>query len=383
MAISNLSLQPPSSSGGKAWRRRVASPLDKVVALQHRLVRPVKAGEMAFFTSQLALMLEVGTPLITALNTIRGEVANPVFNRVLKKVTRDIEEGRSLSDALGRHERVFDKVFISMVRAGEAGGFLQLILERLVSMQEKRQALLQQLRSAMTYPVVLTLLGVGVVTFIMMGVLPKFTAIFAGKESILPWNTRFLMAASVSLRQNWPLYLGGVVLCVFGAVLWLKTRLGRIILDRILISGPAIKHLANRIYTSEMLRTLGYLLESGVPLVEALRVTAPTVRNCYYRRFIDAIVGSVSQGERFARPFGQNNHIPGTVQQMVAVAEEVGELPKVMRRLARHYDTEVETALKKFVAVIEPVALIFLGGIVGIIVSSIILPLFRLSHALH
>jgi type II secretory pathway component PulF len=270
-----------------------------------------------------------------------------------------------------------------MVKAGETGGFLQRILERLVRMQEKRQALLRQLRSALTYPVVLTLLGVAVVTFIMMGVLPKFTAIFAGKEDILPWSTRFFIAASDSLRQRWPFYLLGIFGLSGGTLLWSKTRTGGAVIDRFLISGPVVSELANRIYTSEMLRTLGYLLESGVPLIEALQVTGPTVRNRYYRQFIDTIIDAVSQGGRLARPFGRNKYIPATVKQMVVVGEEAGQLPTVMRRLARHYDMEVETALKKFVAVIEPVALIFLGGMVGLIVSSIVLPLFRLSHALH
>lgn len=382
MAISNISHQP-AGPGKKAWAVSTAKPLEQLVSIRDMFLCPVKPGEMMFFTSQLALMLEVGTPLVTALNAIQSEVANPAFGRVLNEVAKDIEEGRQFSEAVARHPRIFDNVFVSMARAGETGGFLKKILERLVSMQEKRRALLQQLRSALTYPVVLTLLGIGVVTFIMMGVLPKFTAIFAGKESILPLSTRFLIAASNSLRQYWPLYLTGAFGFTGGVLLWSKTRMGRAIIHRFLIGAPVVKELANRIYTSEMLRTLGYLLESGVPLVEALHVTRPTVRNRYYRRFIDAIVESVSQGGQFARPFGRNAHIPGTVKQMVAVGEEVGQLPKVMRRLSRHYDTEVEIALKKFVAVIEPVALIFLGGIVGLIVSSIVLPLFRLSHTLH
>lgn len=382
MAISNISHQP-AGPGKKAWAVSTAKPLEQLVSIRDMFLCPVKPGEMMFFTSQLALMLEVGTPLVTALNAIQSDVANPAFGRVLNDVAKDIEEGRQFSEAVARHPRIFDNVFVSMARAGETGGFLKKILERLVSMQEKRQALLQQLRSALTYPVVLTLLGIGVVAFIMMGVLPKFTAIFAGKESILPLSTRFLIAASGSLRQYWPLYLTGAFGFTGGALLWSKTRIGRTIIHRFLIGAPVVKELANRIYTSEMLRTLGYLLESGVPLVEALHVTRPTVRNRYYRQFIDTIVESVNQGGQFARPFGRNAHIPGTVKQMVTVGEEVGQLPKVMRRLSRHYDTEVEIALKKFVAVIEPVALIFLGGIVGLIVSSIVLPLFRLSHALH
>jgi type II secretory pathway component PulF len=328
-------------------------------------------------------MLEVGTPLNLALEAVRRELSNPFFNNVLSDVTRDIEEGRQLSDALARHPKVFDKVFINMTRAGETGGFLRETLERLVRMQEKRQALRNQLRSAMTYPVVLTLLGVLVVVFIMVGVLPKFIGIFAGKEEILPLSTRILLAASESLRQHWFYYLAGCCATAVGIKLWAGSAYGRGAVDRMLIHGPVVSHLANQIYTSEMLRTMGYLLESHVPLLEALRVTGPTVRNSIYRKFVATIEETVSRGERFARPFGELAAIPPTVKQMVAVGEEVGQLPTVMLRLATYYDRRVDEALKRFVAIIEPLALIVLGGVVGMIVSSIVLPLFRLSRALH
>jgi type II secretory pathway component PulF len=352
-------------------------------SLRHRLWAPVKSAEVTFFTTQLALMLEVGTPLNQALNAVGRELSNLFFQRVLSEVSRDIEQGQQFSDALERHPKVFDKVFINMARAGETGGFLRETLERLVRMQEKRQALRNQLRSAMTYPVVLTLLGVLVVVFIMMGVLPKFTGIFQGKEAILPLSTRFLLAASESLRQHWFYYLAGCCAAAVGIKLWSGSAHGRRTVDRLLISGPVVSHLANQIYTSEMLRTMGYLLESRVPLLQALRVTGPTVRNSIYRKFIGTIEETVSRGERFARPFGDYAPIPPTVKQMVAVGEEVGQLPTVMLRLAKYYDGRVDEALKRFVSVIEPLALILLGGIVGVIVSSIVLPLFRLSRALH
>lgn len=351
--------------------------------LRHRLLRPVKAAEVTFFTTQLALMLEVGTPLNLALDAVRRELSNPFFSNVLSEVARDIEQGRQLSDALARHPKVFDNVFISMARAGEAGGFLRETLERMVGMQEKRQALRNQLRSAMTYPVVLTLLGVLVVVFIMVGVLPKFIGIFEGKEAILPLSTRFLMAASESLRQYWAYYLAGCIGTAVGIKCWVGSAYGRGTVDRLLIHGPVVSHLANQIYTSEMLRTMGYLLESRVPLLQALRVTGPTVRNSIYRKLVDTIEETVSRGERFARPFGDLAPIPPTVKQMVSVGEEVGQLPKVMLRLANYYDGRVDEALKRFVAIIEPLALIVLGGIVDVIVSSIVLPLFRLSRALH
>jgi type II secretory pathway component PulF len=377
--LNKADLQPQEPSA------RLAAPglMAGMEALRHRLLPPVKSAEVTFFTTQLALMLEVGTPLNQALTALRRELSNPFFNRVLSEVTIDIEQGLQFSDAVARHPKVFDKIFINMVRAGETGGFLRETLERLVRMQEKRQALRNQLRSAMTYPVVLTLLGMLVVVFIMVGVLPKFVGIFEGKEAILPLSTRFLMAASESLRQHWLYYLTGCCAAAVGLKLWSGSAHGRGAVDRMLIYGPAVSHLANQIYTSEMLRTMGYLLESRVPLLQALRVTGPTVRNSIYRRFVDTIEETVSRGERFARPFGDYAPIPATVKQMVAVGEEVGQLPKVMLRLATYYEGRVDEALKRFVAIIEPLALILLGGVVGLIVSSIVLPLFRLSRALH
>ncbi|MGD8845615.1 MAG: type II secretion system F family protein [Desulfobacteraceae bacterium] len=383
MAITSYSnktdLQPRGPSAPKA---APGTPTG-MNALRYRLLSPVKSAEVTFFTTQLALMLEVGTPLNLALNAVRRELSNPFFDRVLSEVSRDIEQGRQFSDALARHPKVFDNIFINMVRAGEAGGFLRETLERLVRMQEKRQALRNQLRSAMTYPVVLTLLGVLVVVFIMVGVLPKFVGIFEGKEEILPLSTRFLMAASASLRQYWLYYLAGCCAGAVGIKLWAGSAHGRVAVDRLLIHGPVVSHLSNQVYTSEMLRTMGYLLESRVPLLQALRVTGPTVRNSIYRKLVVTIEETVSRGERFAHPFGDHAPIPPTVKQMVAVAEEVGQLPKVMLRLAKYYDGRVDEALKRFVAIIEPLALIVLGGIVGVIVSSIVLPLFRLSRALH
>jgi type II secretory pathway component PulF len=170
---------------------------------------------------------------------------------------------------------------------------------------------------------------------------------------------------------------------VFGFITWKKSKQGRALTDLFFIKGPLISGLANKIYTGELLRTLGYLLESQVPLLEALMVTRPTVRNQYYRRFVDRIKDNVDQGGRFAQPFTAYPYIPETVKQMVAIGEEVGKLPFVMLRLSRFYDIEIEQELKKYAAMIEPAALIIMGGVVGVIVSSVILPLFKLSQALR
>jgi len=348
-----------------------------------RFGKPVKSREVMFFTSQLSLMLEIGTPLNIALKAIGAEIQNPAFKVVIAALYQEIEEGAQLSDAMKRHPQIFNQQFISLVKAGEAGGFLNQILNRVVEMQEKRQALITQIGAALTYPVVLCGIGLLVVIFVLVGVLPKFATFFAGKESVLPWNTRFLMLASESLQHKWWLYMLTSTGLVVGLIKAVKSRQGRAVIDRFFISAPLISGLANKIYTNEMLRTLGNLMESGVPLLEALNVTRPTIYNQYYQRFVDQIKNNVAQGGRFDQSFAGAPYIPETVKQMVAIGEEVGKLPFVMLRLAKFYDTEIEQELKKLAAMIEPAALIVMGGVVGLLVSSIILPLFKLSQVLH
>lgn len=345
--------------------------------------RRIKAKEIIFFTSQLSLMLEVGTPLTSSLTAIENQTKNPAFKEVIQAMGKDIEEGLQLSDAMRRHPQVFNNVFISMIKAGETGGFLQKILDRLAEMQEKRQALIAQLRSTLTYPAILCLVGLLVVVFILVGVLPKFATFFAGKESILPITTRFLMAMSHSLRGYWWVYLISTVGLIVALKLWKESEPGQALIDRFCVSAPMVARLYNKIYTCHLLRTLGHLMSSQVPLLEALEVTRSTIRNRYFSRFITQIMDHVEKGGRFAQPFTTYPYILDSVKQMVATGEEVGNLPTVMLRLAGFYDTEVDRELKNIASLIEPIALMLLGGVVGVIVASVILPLFKLAHAVH
>jgi type II secretory pathway component PulF len=343
----------------------------------------VRSKEVIFFTSQLALMLEVGTPLTNALAALEKQTKNPAFKEVIRVLHRDIEEGQQLSDAMRRHPRVFSHVYISMIKAGETGGFLKEILERLAEMQEKRLALIAQLRSTLTYPAVLCLVGFLVVVFVLVGVLPKFSTFFAGKEKILPVSTRFLMVLSTSLRGYWWAYIIITIGLVIGVKLWKESEPGQTMIDRVCVSGPILSRLYNKIYTCQLLRTLGHLMQSQVPLLEALEVTRSTIKNRYFSRFIDKIADHVEKGGRFAQPFTTYPYVLDSVKQMVATGEEVGNLPRVMLRLAEYYDIEVDRELKNIASLIEPLALILLGGVVGLIVGSVILPLFRLAHAIH
>ena len=368
-----------TQAAAKKYGETPGSLVKQFSAIRRRFIRPVKSGEMIFFTSQLSLMLEIGMPLLQALKAIESQTQNPNLKSVIRAMLLDIEEGHQLSDAMSRHPQIFDGIFISLVRSGETGGFLKKTLDGVVAMQEKRQALITQLRSTMTYPAVLSILAVAVVIFVLISILPKFAVLFEGKESIMPPTTRFLMAASASLRSYWWAYISLSVGFVIGLFVWKDSDWGKAFIDRFLVSTPFLARITNKIYTCQLLRTLGYLMESQVPLMQALQVTQLTFRNRYFTIFIQELIDNVEQGGRFSKPFAGNPYILESVKQMVATAEEVGNLPPVMLRLADFYDAEVDRDLKITASMIEPISLIILGGVVGLIVSSVILPMFKLA----
>ncbi len=341
----------------------------------------VSGKDLIYFTSQLSLMLEVGTSLTDAVRALEGQTANPALRTVLHSLGKDMEEGQPFSAALSRHGRVFDGIFVSMVRAGETGGYLRDALERIGEMREKREALHAQIRGVLAYPLILGVMCVVVVIFVVAGVLPKFMPLFAGKEAILPFSTRMLMAASRSLvAYGWAYGLGAVGV-VLGVRMFLMSPPGRSLRDRLAVTLPVIGPLTNKILTGQLLRTLGHLLESHVPLTDALTVTRMTMQNGYYRRLIEQVQEVVNGGGRLAQAFLSFGYMPGTVRQMIATGEEAGNVYPVMLRLAKHYDGEIEQAIKRVAALIEPTALIILGSVVGVIVASVILPLFKLAHA--
>jgi len=343
--------------------------------------KPVKSRELIFFSSQLSLMLEIGTSLANALRAIADQTKNGAFRRIIRSLNRDIEEGRQLSDALSRHPLVFNNTYTSMIKAGETGSFLKKALDGIVEMQEKRQELITQLRSTMTYPAILGILSIGVLVLVLVGILPKFAGLFEGKESLLPATTVFLMATSRSLTNYWWVYILSCLVLIIGTSYCVGTPTGRRIVDRVTLGAPVLSKLANKIYTAQLLRTIGHLMASQVPLLEALDVTRNTFRNQFYVEFINELRDHVQQGGRFAQPFSTSPYIMESVKQMVATGEEVGNLPTVMLRLAEFYDTEIDRELKTISSMIEPAALIVMGSIVGVLVSAVILPIFKISNA--
>jgi len=342
----------------EARRRQPGAGRSRPDYIRHLFKGRVKPEELVFFFSQLALMLEIQMPLRSALENIGIQTTNLTFKAALQAVIIQIEEGRQLSHALGHHPTLFKPLYVSMIKAGETGGYLKEILDRIVEMEEKRLALIRQIKTALTYPLFLCVLSMVTVGFIMVAVLPKFVVLFEGKEHILPWTTRFLIAASHSLRAyGWVYLIAGMTLAV-ALPLYKSSEHGQAVIDRLLVSGPWIAGIANKIYTCELMRTLGSLMASRVSMLEALEVTRGTTANRHFRNFIDRIIVHVQQGGKFSQPLAGFRYIPAPVKQMVATGEETGNLPKVLLRLATFYDGELERSLKAIAAKIEPLALL-------------------------
>jgi len=344
--------------------------------------RSVSSKEMIFFLGQLSMMLEVGISLSKAIESIASQIGNSYFGEIMKSMVKDIEEGRQLSDSMRRHPKVFKPVYTNMIKSGETGGFLNKVIDSVIEIQEKSRGIAAQFRTALAYPAVLCALAILVTIFVLLGILPKFMVFFEGKYQILPITTRFMMWLSIFLRSYWWILTLIIPGFIIGVKFYLSSKKGQSHLDWITINIPFFSKISNNIYTGIFLRTMGNMLESGVSLKEALSIAGNTLENYYYRQFIETIQNNIEEGISFSKGFAKNKYIHESVKQMISVGEEVGKLPSVMLKLADFYESEIEHDLKRMTSMIEPLALIFMGGVVWVIVSSIVLPMFKLAGAM-
>ena len=344
--------------------------------------RSVKQKELFFFLTQVSLMLDVGISLSRAIETIMGQTTNEYFKEIMGTMVKDIEEGHQLSAAMSRHPSVFKSVFVNMIRSGETGGFLPKVIDSIIEMLEKQQAIRSRLRGAMAYPVVLCALAFVVTLFVLIGILPKFMVFFEGKYDILPPTTRVMMGLSVFLRSYWYICLGGAIGLGAGFKVYLSSKAFHLHKDWLAIHIKVFSKLANNIYTGFFMRTLGTMLENGVPLAEAISIAGNTIENTYYKAYVENIRSIIEEGGHFSTGFALNKNIHESVKQMIAVGEDVGKLPAVMLKLSKVYESETDESLNQIASLIEPIALVFMGVVVFIIVSSIILPMFRLAGAM-
>jgi type II secretory pathway component PulF len=357
---------------------KVGALLDRVVPLR---ARKPGAHDRMFFTEQLSLLLETGTPLHAALQALKAQLRNANMLDVLDGLAEKIGEGKAFSAALGQYPELFPATYVNLVHAAENGGFLDKVLLELLKMDEKRDALRRTIVSALSYPIFLILFSIGVVLFVLVVVFPKFADMFSAIRDQLPFTTLFLMGASDVLRQQWPLLLGGLLAALAVSVYWLRTPSGREVLDQSKMRLFYFRDIFIQIYLVQSLRVIGLSLANGVSVMDALGSCREVVQNRVFRRFIGGIEERVHEGAGFAIAFQQADFIPPAVRQMVTTGEATGNLPRVLSRIADYYERELGKRLATFSRLVEPVMLLVMGGVVGLIVSSLILPIFKLSRA--
>jgi type II secretory pathway component PulF len=339
--------------------------------------------ERMMFTEQLALLLDTGVSLHAALQGLQAQAGDPARAVLLGALAQDLLEGKSLSVALAQHPAMFPAVYVNLVAAGERGGFLPQVLQQLVDMDEKAERLRSTLASALSYPAFLVFFSLATIVFVLVGVFPKFAEMFEQIRPQLPWTTLVLMALSDLLRLHWHWVLAAAAALLAAGVRWWQQPHARSVLDRWKLQLPGLSDLFAQVYLSQTLRVLGLSLANGVPLVDALRACQDVVRNVVFSRFIAGLRQQVTEGEGLAQGFRASPFVPPLVQQMVTTGEETGNLAKVMSRIADHYDRELSRRIALFARLAEPVMLLVMGTLVGLIVASLILPIFKLSRAIH
>lgn len=344
------------------------------------LIGGVSKAEIAAFTRQLATLIKAGIPLPDALGALVEQISNVRFKSPVSEVRAAVNEGSSLGDSLAKHPKLFDELFVSMVRAGEVAGNLDEVLGRLADFLESSQKLKSKVQGAMIYPAVMVVVGTAIMALLMIKVIPNITDMFKQQGKTLPINTRMLIAFSDVVR-NWWWALG--MLAVFaGAAFarWRRSKDGRQVWDRAVLRLPVIGELARTISVSRFARTLGTMLQSGVPMLRALDTAKQIVGNVLIQQAVEDAKRAVTEGESLAQTLKKSGQFPATMIHMVAVGEKAGQLEQMLQRVAETYESEVDTKLSRMTALLEPVMLVVMGGAVAFIVFSILQPIMDLGQ---
>ena len=340
--------------------------------------KKVKSKDLTIFTRQFATMINAGLPLIKCLSILAQQTESQVLSDVITDCSKELEAGRSLSEALSKHPEAFNDLYVAMVRAGELGGMLDDVLLRVADQLERDAEIRQKIKSAMTYPIVVLAITIIIVTAMLMFVVPKFGKMFTELGGKLPTYTRMLVNISHFLA-GW----GGlvVIVVIIGLVFAYRrfkaTEKGRMTIDRIKLRLPLVGTLFHKTAMSKFSRTLGTLISSGVPILGALEITGDTTGNMVVTKALDEVRAGVKEGETIARPLTQAEIFPPMVTQMIAIGEETGALDVMLAKVSDFYDSEVNAAMDSFASIIEPVLLVVLGGAVGSIVIALYLPIFK------
>jgi len=351
----------------------------KEIALP-KLGQGIKSKDVAIFTRQFSVMIDAGLPLVQCLEILGSQQENTVFQRVLLTVRQDVEGGSSLADAMKKHPKAFDDLYVNMIAAGEAGGILDTILKRLATYIEKNVKLQSQVKSAMVYPVAVVSIAALVVGVILWKVIPTFAALFAGLNAQLPLPTRIVIFLSNWFVRLLPFLIVAIVVGVVLFRRYYATDGGRHTVDRLMLKMPVLGIILRKIAVARFCRTLSTLISSGVPILDGLEITARTAGNAIVQDAIMETRKSVEGGQSIAQPLKATEVFPPMVVQMISVGEQTGALDAMLAKIADFYEDEVDTAVANMMTLMEPVMILFLGIVVGGIVVSMYLPIFDLIN---
>jgi type IV pilus assembly protein PilC len=350
----------------------------KEIKLNFGVRKKVSTKDLAVFTRQFATMINAGLPLVQCLDILGKQTEKMHFRTIINQVMHDVESGSTLAEALGKHGRIFDDLFVNMVESGEAGGILDDILLRLATYIEKAEALKRKVKSAMMYPAVVMVVAIGATTFMLLFIIPTFAKMFSDFGGQLPLPTRVVLVLSDILRGYWWAIGGGVTGLVMGFRQFYRSDKGKHLIDRIQLRVPVLGEVMRKASVARFTRTLGTLIRSGVPILTGLEITARTAGNTVISDAIVETKDSIREGETLADPLRESDVFPAMVVQMIAVGEETGALDEMLRKIADFYDDEVDTAVDTLTSVIEPVMIVIMGLLVGGMVVAMYLPMFKL-----
>nr|WP_320013323.1 type II secretion system inner membrane protein GspF [uncultured Desulfobacter sp.] len=344
------------------------------------LFSSVKSSEVTMITRQLATLLAAGFPLLKAVATLVPQTKSKTFKRVLSRVKDAIEEGNSFADALGAHPQVFSAVYINMVKAGEASGTLEVVLERLADFSEKREDTKKKVQASLAYPVFMAVIGFLVLVFLLTFIVPNITKIFTDMNHELPMPTQMLLGISGMVKAWWWLIIPApffAILCLYGIR---KTDRGGRILDRIILSLPVSGNLTRQLIASRFSRTLGSLLDNGVPLLTALGITKTISGNRVIAELIEKCAQTVEQGGSLGSILEKSSAFPDLAAQMIKVGEKSGEMEKMLEKLAELFERNVQTAITAATSIIEPLIILIMGLVIGFIILAVCLPIFEINQ---
>lgn len=340
----------------------------------------VSSKEVAIFAQMFSVMIGSGVPLVRCLSILQAQIENPAFAKIIGQIRADVEGGSTFSAALNKHPNCFDNLFVNLVKAGEAGGILDKILERLAGYLEKAEDLKSKVKGAMTYPVVVVSIAVLVVVALVMFVLPQFKSIFQSMNVELPMMTQMLLATSDIMQAYWFVIIPGMALVPMCVAHFFRTTQGQRVWDTNILRVPAIGMMMRKVAVARFTRTLGTMISSGVPILQSLEVTAATAGNVVIKEAVDKTRMSIREGESIADPLRTSAVFPPMVVQMISVGEETGELDKMLMKIAEFYDSEVDNAVKGLTSVIEPIVIVFMGVVIGGIVLAVFMPMLKLVN---